>query len=208
MNNYIITILLAILLLFHRSVRHFMTTGKVKEAFCALWLVDTIFITCSVLISFVLYNYSLTAWFDWQMPIFVILYVIAIVIFLLITPSGLQVLKKTFLDTPNALLQAEYRFNDTLGLVRNFFMTLLFVLPIALEILSIFPRPAAEVLLWSKTEVCSAVYFVIFLILLPLCLRQALFWLKNLQTPPTETEEILLRNYRTQLRFKKRNYRF
>ena len=205
MNNLILPLLLCILFFFHRSVRRFTAGGKVKEGFCALWLIDTIFVACGTMLSFVLYEYSLTFWLSWQSPIFIALYLLVTVFFILITPSGFQVFRRPGHTSPEELLCAEYRFNDTLGLVRNFFMILLFVLPMALQLTALKPDLLSGFLPWTKDQICGAVCFVIFLILLPLCLRQAMFWLKNLQCSPTEAETTLLRNYRTRLYYKRKN---
>ncbi len=207
MNNFIIPLLLILLLFFHRIVRRFTATGKVKEAFCALWLVDTIFAACGTVLSFVIYRYSLTGLPGWQSLIFITLYLLVTVVFLLITPSGLQVFCKAKSKTPEEQLRAEYRFNETLGLVRDFFLLLLIILPLALGLFSLRPQLLSAMLPWSSTEICSATCFVIFLILLPLCLRQSLFWLKNLQNSPTEAEIKLLQNYRTQIYFRRKNHR-
>ena len=206
MNNFIIPLLLIPLLLFHRTVRRFTAAGKVKEAFCALWLVDTIFAACGTVLNFSIYQYSLTGLPGWQSFIFVVLYVLVTVVFLLITPSGFRVFCKAKPENPDDLLRAEYRFNDTFGLVRNFFLVLLITLPLALRLFSLHPSLLSAVSPWSVTELCSAAGFVIFLILLPLCLRQTLFWLKNLRMPPTEAEKKLLQNYRTQIHFKTKNH--
>ncbi len=206
MNNMIFTILLAILFAFHRFSRRFIAAGKVKEAFCAVWIADTLFITNAVILSFLLYRYSLREWLHWKILIYIALYLAVTVIFLLITPSGFRLLKKPSFSSREELLLAEYRFNDTLGLVRNFFMVLLMLLPIALKILSRFPEGACEILRWSEDEICGAVCFILFLLLLPLCIRQTLFWLNALQTPFTETEQFLLQNYRTKLHYKNRNH--
>lgn len=105
------------------------------------------------------------------------------------------------------MFHAEYRFNDTLCMVRNFFFALLFALPVLLN-LPIQNRLYRSLFtVWNSADICGAFCFTAFLILLPISLRQAFFWLKNLSGEPTETEQQLLLQYRYRLHYRHRNRR-
>lgn len=60
---------------------------------------------------------------------------------------------------------------------------------------------------WKEEEICGGFCFAAFFILVPVCLRQSLFWLRNLTDTTMEAEERMLRKYQMQLQYKHRNRR-
>lgn len=105
------------------------------------------------------------------------------------------------------LLLSEYRFNDTLCMVRNFFLALLFALPALLAVFDKSRLKLSLLLTWSASEICGAFCFTAFLILLPISLRQAFFWQKELTGKLTEEEKQVLAQYRVRLHYRRKNRR-
>lgn len=202
MNSLIFTVWVLILAVFHRRMRRYMRQGNVKTGFCSIWCIDAIFAICGTVVSFVLYGYKFQPLFTLRNGILVFLYLFLTALFILVTPSGFALLRKKKLSE-EALLTAECRLNDTLGIVRNCFLALLFFLPV----LFVFVRKNGEVTYlseWKEAEVCGGFCFVAFFVLVPICLRQAVFWLRNL-SQGAETEEKLLYRYRKLLQYRHKN---
>ncbi len=189
MNNWILTLFVLILLGFHKVTHTQLLQEKVRESICALWCVDAVFSLCGTIISFYLYHYELLPYLTVKNICTAALYLVLTILFLQIAPSGLSLLKSRRCSDEE-LLMAEYRFNDTLSGICRFFLLLLLLLP------------------FLKNEViCGGLCFIAFMILLPLSLRQAHFWLKNLRNSPTQQEILLLKRHYAQIHFKKRNWR-
>ena len=206
MNNLFLSLLVFIVFCFHMVIRQQFKRGRVKESFCALWCIDAVFSISGTVVSFTLYNYRFLPFFTWRNIGVCLLFLCLTTLFILISPSGLTLLQRRQNCSDLDTLMAEYRFNDTLCFARSFFMTLLFAIPILLTILqenSIFMQLDA----WNEQSICGAFCFVAFLLLVPLSLRQALFWLRNLFGTPCPEEEKVLLKYRTDVHFYKRNFR-
>lgn len=202
MNSLIFTVWVLVIAFFHGRMRRYMRQGNIKTGFCSMWCIDAIFAICGTVVSFVLYGYKFQPFFTLRNGILVLLYFLITFFFVLATPSGLSLLRKRKLSK-EAVLTAEYRLNDTLGIVRNCFLALLFCLPV----LFVFVREYKQVTYlseWKEAEVCGGFCFVAFLVLVPICLRQAIFWLRNL-SKGEETEEKLLYRYRKQLQYRHKN---
>lgn len=205
MNNLIISLLTLLVLLFHLYMRRPIRRGKVKEGLCALWCMDAIFAICGMLLSFALYHYSFAAFFTWRNILLCVAYLLLTLLFLLLSPSGIGLLFPKKQTDSEALLLAEYRFNDTLSFVRGFFMMLLFVLPIFLNLPIKEERLLTLVFSWESKDVFGGFYFASFTILLPICLRQAFYFLKSLCFEASPSEKELLRRHSMQLHYQKRN---
>lgn len=220
-----ISFLVVITVLFHIAVHTPAKEGKVREAFCAGWCVDAVFAVCGTIVSFAINHYDPTPFLTLHTLLWGLLFFAATLLFVLLAPSGLSLFarkkhvgKSSVYKAANdeesddtfdsgKLLHAEYRFNDTLCMVRNFFLVLLFALPVLLN-LPIQNRLYRSLFAaWNAADICGAFCFTAFLILLPVSLRQAFFWLKNLSGEPTKTEQQLLLQYRFRLHYRRRNRR-
>lgn len=218
MNNLILPILFIILSFFHLAVRRHIRAGRVKEAFCALWCIDALFVICSIFISYAIYRYDLLAYYSWKWVLLTALYLMVTILFFFLTPSGFRLFKPNRPASEEALLSAEYRFNDTLCIIRNFFLLMevlipllvVVLIPLLLQILKgLAGNKSTSVLQfpWTEDNICGALSFGILLILLPICIRQALYWLKSLRRTPDEKEARLLRNYGISLEYRHANRR-
>lgn len=204
MNSLILPLLVAVVAFFHLAMRSFIRRGKVKTGFCAVWCMDAIFAVCGTVISFLLYRYLFYPYLTVRNVILVLVYLLITVLFIWVAPSGLALLMQKRKFGEEEILMAEFRLNDTLGVVRNCFLILLFLLPVLAVVTQrlgwlslIFP--------WREAEVCGGFCFVAFLILVPVCLRQSLFWLRNLTDTAMEAEKRALREYRMQMQYRHRN---
>lgn len=190
---------------FHLYVRRHLRLGKVKEGLCALWCMDAVFAICGTVLSFALYHYQFVPFLTLRNILLVLVYLALTFLFLLLSPSGIRLLAPSSPTDPQELLAAEYRFNDTLCFVRSFFMVLLFFLPIFLNLPAKEEHLLTLLLTWESKAVFGGFYFAAFLILVPMTLRQALYWLKSLRTTPTMEEKALLHKYSIQIHYQKRN---
>ncbi len=207
MNSLFLPFLVLIVFAFHIKLRTQIRQGKVKESFCAIWCIDTIFAISGTIISFILYDYKLLPFLTWRNILLTLMYLILTVLFLLISPSGLSIFRSTKERTSKDILMAEYRFNDTLCMVQGFFMTLLFTMPILITIL-LRVKPTFFVLSkWDEQDICGAVCFIAFLFLVPLSLRQMLFWLRNLCDITLGEDDAILKKYGTHVHFHTRNHK-
>ncbi len=206
MNNLMISFFVLLLFLFHCYIRQHIRLGKVKEGLCALWCMDAVFAVSGTVLSFAIYHYSLRPALTRQNILFVLLYLLLTFFFLLLSPSGLGLLAPFKPDTQEKLLLAEYRFHDTLCYVYSFFLALLFFLPILLQLPIKEQKLLSLLSTWEAKDIFSSFYFVIFLILLPISLRQTFYWLKSLKHTPDALETQLLQQYRSRLHYQKRNH--
>lgn len=207
MNNLILSFLVAVVALFHLAARSTIKQRKVREAFCAHWCVDAVFAISGTAISFALYNYDIAAFFKLHNILPGVIYLLATVLLVLLAPSGHSLLTRKQTASREEILLAEYRFNDTLCLIRNFFLALLFTLPLLLTLVTRIGILLPLFHTWSQSEICGAFCFIVFLILLPVSLRQALFWLKALVGTPDARETHALQQYHIRLHYKTRNLR-
>lgn len=205
MNNLIISLLTLPVFFFHLYIRRPMRWGKVKEGLAALWCMDAVFTVCGILLSFALYHYSFAPFLTLRNLLLVAAYLLLTFLFLLLSPSGISLLFPKKQTDHEAILAAEYRFNDTLCFVRSFFMLLLFVVPIVLNLPIHEERLLNLLLTWESKDVFSSFFFACFTILLPICLRQALYFLRQLRYEASPGERKLLHSYSMQLHYGKKN---
>lgn len=204
MNSLILSVLVVVIAIFHKAMNNYMRRGNVKTGFCAIWCIDAIFAVCGTVISFVLYRYVFHPFLTVRNVVLVIIYILITALFIWVTPSGFPLIMKKRDLNEEENLTAEYRLNDTLGIVRNCFLILLFFLPVLFGMIQE-NKQFANLTSWREVEVCGGFCFVAFLILVPMCLRQAIFWLRNLADSQNETEERLLKKYRIRLQYRQRN---
>lgn len=206
MNNLILSLLTLLCLLFHLYMRRHIRWGRVKEGLCALWCMDAIFAVCGMILSFTFYHYHFLPLFTLRNLLLVTAYFLLTFLFLLLSPSGIGLLFPKKQTDSEALLAAEYRFHDTLCFVRSFFLILLLLLPVFLQL----PHKGMPLLTWLfplETQVAfGGFYFAVFTILLPICLRQALYFLKSLRYDTTSTEKAMLHQQSMRLHYHKKNH--
>ena len=207
MNSLILSLMVVIIAIFHRSAHQYVKKDKILESFCATWCMDAVFSVCGIILSFVLYRYCFSPIFTLRNLLFLCMYLVATALFVLLAPSGPSILRKKKTSSGEEILLAEYRFNDTLCLIRNFFLTLLFIIPAIFALLPLLPAPLPLIANWREEEMCGGLCFIAFLVLVPVSLRQSLFWLRGLtQTGDfRETEARLLRGYRLELHYRSKN---
>lgn len=206
MNSLIFSFFVMIVFLFHIFMRSNIRKGKVREAFCALWCVDAVFAVCGTVVSFILFRYTFSPYLNLRNILLGGVYLIITVLFFLLAPSGISLFRKKRTSSEEEILLAEYRFNDTLSLVRNYFLMLLFVLPILFTILMQHKELFSFLSSWKEDEIYGGFCFTAFLILLPVSLRQTLFWLRNLTYAPTEAEKRQLQKYSIHLYYRQKNW--
>ena len=126
MNSLIISLFVLLIFFFHNYTKRYMRLGKLKEALSATWFMDTVLTVCGIVVSFYIYHYNFVSLFSLRNVLLVLTYLSITLLFLFLTPSGLQLLTFKKQLTTEELLYAEYRFNDTLCMVRTFLLWLLF----------------------------------------------------------------------------------
>lgn len=206
MNGLILSFFTALLWVFHMFLHTCTRRGKVKESFCAGWCMDAVFAVCGTMVSFFLFDYSFLPYLTLRNIVLAVLYLSATALFFLLTPSGFSLFAQKSTPSKEELLLCEYHFNDTISLVRNYILALLFVLPILLTVAEMIPAFPA---LWgnfSIEDIYGGFCFASFLILVPMSLRQMIFWFKSLRTPVCEAEEKVLQTYRTTLCLHSKNF--
>lgn len=209
MNSLIFSAFVVVVAIFHLMMKGYMKQGsmkteRLKTIFCAGWCMDSVFAICGTVLSFVLYRYVFYPYLTVRNVMLVLVYLLITLLLVWAAPSGILLLGKKK-SGEEEVLEAEYRLNETLELVRNCFMLLLFLLPVLFAVaqnVAWFKLPVS----WKEAEICGGFCFVAFLILLPVSLRQTIFWLRNLTDGKEEAEEKLLKQYQMRLRYKHRNY--
>ncbi len=205
MSPLFFSILVGIVTLFHYKLQDTIRRGRIKEGFCTLWLIDTLFALCGLILSFYLYHYRLWEFLTLRNLLLLLLYTTAAFLLFVMAPSGLTLFTQKHSREPEQILAAEYRFNHTLRLVCRFFLVLFFLLPLFLQILSLKEEWYRYLLPAGADKLCGGVYLLGFSFLLPIYLRQTFFWLKHLQSSPLSTEEEFLRNYTAEIHYRTKN---
>lgn len=208
MNQIMISVLVILTALFHLAVRSHVKSGQIREAFCAGWCIDAAFAICGTIISFALFHYAFVPFLTLRNLLWGLLFFVVTFSFCLLAPSGLSLFRNRKKDcSEEEILLAEYRFHDTLCMVKNFFQALLFGIPLLLTCLENSPLQLSLFLTWSSSDICGAVCFTAFLVLLPISLRQSFFWLIHLTGQPTQESERILQQYRIRLHYRRKNRR-
>ena len=206
MNSLIISLFVLLIFFFHNYTKRYMRLGKLKEALSATWFMDTVLTVCGIVVSFYIYHYNFVSLFSLRNVLLVLTYLSITLLFLFLAPSGLQLLTFKKQLTTEELLYAEYRFNDTLCMVRTFLLWLLFFVPLLTHL----PIKLAEyqhlLHTWENSQIPAGFYFTVFLLLLPITLRQTLYWIKSLKQEPTALELQLMKHYSLPSHYRKRNF--
>lgn len=210
MYNLLFSILVLFVWGFRKTIDPLVRKGRIREGFCALWFITCIFSLCGTILSFHLYQYQLQTIFSLRNLFFSFLYIAVSIGIFLLAPAGLQLFTKKSTPSEEEMLLCEYHFHETADHICRFFQFLLFGLPILLALLDNFRMRLPHALfLLTELMVYHEIYggfcFFAFLILLPLSLRQAFYWLIRLKTPSTADEQSIQRIYSARHRYKKRN---
>ena len=204
MNGLFFSLFTLVIFVFHLALRPLMRKGRVKAGFCALWCIDAFFFAGGSFLAFHLYHYEFLPYVTFRSFALLILYLAVTALVLFLAPLGFRLFAKRSTPSDEEMLLAEYRFNDTAGLMRNCFFVLLFILPILFAVLKTV-KVAFLPTAFNATELYAGFCFIAFLVLLPLSLRQTLFWHRQLTVPDSEAEQKLQKHYSARLRYKKRN---
>lgn len=206
MNSITISLFVLLIFFFHMYTKRYMRLGKLKEALSATWFMDTVFTICGIVVSFYIYHYNLTAFFTLRNILLVLTYLLITLLFILLAPSGLHLLTFKKQLTKEELLCAEYRFNETLCMVRNFLLCLLFFVPVITHLPLKSPKYQQFLLAWENSQIPAGFYFTVFLLLFPITLRQTLYWIKSLKQELTTPESELMQRYILPFHYNKRNF--
>lgn len=207
MNSLLLSVFTAVLFFFHRFLRSHSRPDRLRESFLATWLLDTVFALCGTVVSFTLYSYDLYPWLTFQNLSLTGMYLLLTALLFLLAPSGPSLLLKRRASSGEEILFAEYRFQNALELVRDFFLLLLFLIPLLFALSGHLGHNIPLLLMLKEDTVYGGFCFIAFLVLLPLSLRQSLFWLKNLRGTPSKQELTLLENYGAHLHYRRKNLR-
>ena len=205
MNSMIIPLFVLLLFFFHMYTKRYMRLGKLKEGLCATWFMDTVFTICGIVVIFYFYHYNFASFFSLRNILLILTYLLITLLFLLLAPSGFRLLTTGKQLSAEELLRAEYRFNDTLCMVRNFLLCLLFLVPLMMNLPIKLQEYETLLQIWANSQIPAGFYFTVFLILLPMSLRQSLYWIKSLKQETTAQELELMKHYSLSFRYRGRN---
>lgn len=194
-----------LLYFFHIYTKRSMRLGKLKEGLCATWFMDTVFTICGIVVIFYFYHYNFALLFSFRNILLILTYLLITLLFLLLAPSGFGLLTLRKPLSAEELLSAEYRFNDTLCMVRNFLLCLLFFVPLMMNLPIKLQGYETLLQTWKNSQIPAGFYFTVFLILLPITLRQTFYWIKSLKQETTTQELELMKNYSLSFRYRARN---
>lgn len=210
MNNLLFSLFVILIVLFRSRVYPLLRKGQVKEGLCGLWFINSVFSLGGMILSFYLYRYTFLPLLSLQNLFFLLAYVVVGGLIVLLAPSGHSLFTKKSTPSEEEMLLYEYRFHETADLACRFFQFLLFCFPILFALLEEFRTHLPQALcsltdFVTQHKIFGGLCFFSFLILLPLSLRQTLYWLKSLKTRVTDAELARQRIYSARLRYKKRN---
>lgn len=205
MNSMIIPLFVLLLFFFHMYTKRYMRLGKLKEALSATWFMDTVFTICGIVVIFYFYHYNFASFFSLRNILLILTSLLITLLFLLLAPSGFRLLTTRKQLSTEELLRAEYRFNDTLCMVRNFLLCLLFLVPLMMNLPIKLQEYETLLQIWANSQIPAGFYFTVFLILLPMSLRQALYWIKSLKQETTAWELELMKHYSLSFRYREHN---
>lgn len=206
MNSIIISLFVLLLFFFHVYAKQYMRLGKLKAALCATWFMDTVLTACGIVVSFHIYHYSFSTIFSLNNIVPALTYLLITLLFVILAPSGLHLLSFQHQLSAEGLLCAEYRFNDMLSMVRNFLLCLLFFVPLLTHLPLRLPEYQHFLWAWRNSQIPAGFYFTNFLLLLPITMRQTLYWIKTLKQEPTVPESQLMKHYSLLSRYRGRNF--
>lgn len=207
MSYLLIPFLVIIILAFKSYLKQNMTPMDIRENICVIWCIIFLFSLLGGIISFHLYQYNLMLPLTWGLAAMLLLYLALALLFIVVSPSGYRRLFRRSGFSPEELLYAEYRFNHTLEMARDFFLMLLLIVPSLFCGYECIRERFTLPLLLEEAYLIGGLYFVTFCILCPIALRQSFFWLRQLQRIPPEYETELLQNEHQRFQYHRKNRR-
>lgn len=206
MNSMLFSLFVILIFFFHIYVKRHMRLGKIKEGLSAIWFMDSVLTVCSIVVSFYIYQYSFASLFSLRNMLLVLVYLLITLLFLLLAPSGLHLLTIQKQLSDEELLCAEYRFNDMLCMVRNFLLCLLFLVPLLTHLPINLSQYQNLLNTWKTSQMQAGFYFTVFLLLLPITLRQTFYWIKSLKQEASVLELQLMKHYCLSSCYSQRNF--
>lgn len=207
MNYILIPLFVIFILVFKGYVKQHTTPQRLRENICVMWLLTLLFSLLGGIISFHIYHYELLASMPWGLVSMLLLYLVLALALIALSPSGYCSLfgRKSF--SQEELLYAEYRFHNTLEMLRDFFLMLLLVIPLLYWGYRCIEERFSLSYLLEEAYLIGGLYFVTFCILFPISLRQSIYWLRQLQRIPSEQERELLQAEIIRLHYHRKNRR-
>lgn len=205
MTGLIFSCLAVFVGLYHIIVGKVIKRGKIRERHCALWIGDFLFSLLGAILTLTSYHFTLLPLLTLRSLLFFMGFLLVAVLFLFLAPTGLSLLTQKNNPSEEALIYAEYRFNDTVAAVGKLLWLLLFALPLFFTLPQYAPGYFSFLSTFKDGELCSVFCLIAFLILLPISLRQTLFWLKNITHTPGESERHLLKMEQARIYYKRKN---
>ncbi|MBQ7956115.1 MAG: hypothetical protein IJ282_10250 [Lachnospiraceae bacterium] len=206
MTGLIFSSLTLFISVYHILIGFFIKKGKIREGYCALWVGDSLFSLFGMIITFSVYRYSFFSLISFRNILLTFTVLIIALLIILLSPSGLGLFRVYDPLTEDEIIRAEYRFNDTAGLIRNLFFLMLFLLPLFFALPTHLPEYFSFLSYFKEGELCSGFCLIAFLLLLPLSFRQTLFWLRDLTHSPSQAELELVKSARAKIYYKRRNF--
>lgn len=201
----ILSLFVAVTMLFRLAMHPVIRRGKVREAFCALWCMDTLFSLCGIVFCLSLCHFGPGELLTWYHISWLLVLLALTALFILLTPSGYRLFLKRSTPSKEELLLAEYRFDDTVSLLRNGLYTLLFAAPLVFAACPDTLRFRLPVFM-KEASTCTGFCLTLFMLLLPISLRQSYFWCKNLTDTTEAFTSRALRVYCNHRHYRKRNF--
>lgn len=204
MNGLVFSCLAAFTFLYQISVGTVIKNGQIREGYSALWVGRLIFTIFGAILTLTMYRFSFLPLFSLRNLFFVTCFLLLTLLLVLLAPSGFLLFEK---KESTDIIHAEYLFNNTLEVICNLFLLILFLFPIILALSARYPQLLPFLAVYTDSQLCSTFCLILFLLLLPICLRQSIFWLRNITGLPGETETNLLEKQKAKNYYKRRNIR-
>jgi len=222
MNGLIFSCLAAFAFIYQFLIMSVIKKGRIREGYCALWIGALIFSIFGAILTLTMYRFSILPLFTLRSLFFGTTFLLLAVLLVLLAPSGISLFGRKSLynesgnphsalegasDPSKGIIRAEYLFNDTLRIIHNLFLLILFLFPIFLAFSAHYPQFLPFLAVYTDNQLCSTFCLIVFLLLLPICLRQSIFWLRNITRIPDDTEVSLLNTQKAQAYYKRKNFR-
>lgn len=207
MKELIFPCLVVVALFYHVLVRGVMKKGKIREGYSALWICDLLLSIFGAALTLYTYRVTIMPLLTLRTLFFMMAFLVVTVLILILGPTGLKVMGVRDELSEEEKIRAEYRFNDTLGIVRNLLLLMLFVIPSFFLLAEKVPEYFTFLSVFREGELCSVFCLITFLLLLAICLRQTIFWLRNITYSSIVAEWRLLKMEQARTYYKRRNLR-
>ncbi|MBQ7359964.1 MAG: hypothetical protein IJW63_07715 [Lachnospiraceae bacterium] len=207
MKGLIFPCLVVAALFYHALVQGVIKKGKIREGYSALWICDLLLSIFGAALTLYIYRVTIMPLLTLRTLFFLMAFLLVTTLILILGPSGLKVMGVRAELSEEEKIRAEYRFNDTLEIVRNLLLLMLSIIPSFFSLAEKVPEYFTFLAVFSEGELCSVFCLTTFLLLLAICLRQTIFWLRNITYSSIETEWGLLKMEQARTYYKRRNLR-